>query len=366
MGIVIHNETTGNNRVFGLNFRQAIGALVLSALAFAFAGETRALTCTPGVNVTSSGFTLGCATPALWAVLAINQPESGKTLDFKAGSGTTGSTQGMQVGIYGGTLKTSSTSTFSGNLVDTSGVYPSGMATNASGVQSGTVVQDDALVTQARADALNAVSKIATYVSTTTSDRHFSSSIGNAQTPMTINALHSGLNLVTIAGNIDISGASEILNFSNSGFSNVQFLVNITGNFKVDNGAQVTLSGLAASDILFNLAGSSSTFTLDHGSRVSGIILDGGGGGDDKIQGGSTLFGAMIGGGNITLDNASFVKNQMTPFGCNVDQQGALTCVIYRAVEPGTVALLLFGLFGVVRTRRTRALASHQAVPSAA
>ena len=55
--------------------KSGFAAALIVALFFASSDDARALTCTPGVAfvttgaASAQGFTLGCATPALWAVL---------------------------------------------------------------------------------------------------------------------------------------------------------------------------------------------------------------------------------------------------------------------------------------------------------
>ena len=340
-------------------------ALLAAAYAVGHSGNALALSCTPGVSIASSGFTLGCATPALWAVLAVNQPAAGgTTLDFKGGSGTYGSTAGMQVGIVGGNIKTTSTSQFSGNIVVTDGIFPSAQATdtnnvslNSSAMLTGSpaykIAIDDALLLQARADAISSVSAINTYVTNNyAGGQHFDSGISAAST---ITATHGGLNLITVGtsgSSKDINLDGSTLAFSTGGFADVQFLVEVTGSLKLNHGAQVNVSGtgLVATDVLFDIE-TGGALTMDNGSSLSGIVLDAGGSGNDTINHSSVLYGELIGGAGITLDNASSVKNKSAPFGCTVNDNGSLTCTIRTAPEPGTIALLALGLLGIFGAR---------------
>ena len=363
--------------------RLTLLALIAAVFAVAHSGGALALSCTPGVSVSASGYSLGCATSQLWAILEINQAGSGgTTLDFKNGSGTYGSTAGMQVGVYGGTVKTTDISKFSGNMLVTDGIYPSDQATNTTAVNlgAGGVLQgnvglaspyssdkigvSDQLLTQARADALSATTLLTSYALSHI-DIAYSSGI-NAAT--TITATHGGLNVIQIGTSgsnkdINLDGVSDKLTFATGGFLNVSFLVEVTGNLKLNHGAQVVLgSGLDPSKVLFDIV-YNGALTMNSNSVLRGIVLDAGGSGADSIDNGSVLYGELIGGAGITLDHASSVQNNsvfgaivngVTYSGCTADTDGTLICNIRTAPEPGTIALMLIGLLGIFGARMRR------------
>jgi len=124
----------------------------VTTLLSGFSEDARALACTPGVAINSSGFTLGCATPALWSVLSINYDQKSDVgIYIKNDSGTFGSTAGMEIGVYGGKIATDSTITTADfnpivtppvglmgdkNIAVTDGVYPSTIATSTTGISN--------------------------------------------------------------------------------------------------------------------------------------------------------------------------------------------------------------------------------------
>lgn len=390
--------------------RSLAAGLLAIALFVAGAGEARAdytppsVTCTPGVRIGAlenggSGFTLGCASPALWSILSIDYGETRSYPDnvhnklrFQSGSGTANSTPGVRVGIYGGRIETSADTVFPcpvgttcappGDIVATDGIYPSTATTDVSKVYSGVVVKDNELMIAARADTLHAVDLITDYVAAHYNDantQRFDSGISSAVTPLMISAKQDGLNLITVGTDanrksINLNGVSEILKFSSGTFQNVQFIVNITEHFILDNQAQVVVStaqndnplnpnddfvspGLNYTDVLFNLSKGSGYLKMDHGSVLNGILVDSGDSGPDLITNNSILRGMMIGGGDMTLSNNSHVYNSAIPYGCQVapptdDPQNpggnpVLICLIYQAPEPATLALIALGLLSI-------------------
>ena len=355
-------------------------ALLAAVLAGAHSGAALALSCVPGVSVGSSGFTLGCAAPTIWTVLEVNENMAqGAKVTFSGNSGTSLSSAGLQVGVAGGTITDKgSVSAYSGNILVTDGSAPSTQATTKNDVQvnangtlknsssSYSLATDNALVMQARSDALASVTAIGTYLSGLLSGQYqsFTSGIANSNNPLTISATHTGLNVIqigTTAANKNINLDNTTLTFNCAAgvnCANVQFLVEVTGSLTLNHGAQIKVAGtgLDATDVLFNIEGMSSqsdgAVTLDNSSKLYGIILDVGASGDDKIDHGSTVYGSVIGGGNITFDNASSVVNNSTAYqNCTSDQTAVLTCVIRTAPEPGTIALLTLALVGLLTAR---------------
>ena len=223
-----------------------------------------------------------------------------------------------------------------------------------------TIVVNNDLLTQARVDALQAAS----WASALTANQTITTAITNAKT---INATKSGLNVVNITNGINYSGLSDILTFNVNAslYSNVEFVVNITGgNFNMASGATVVMTGgstadpFTFSDLLFNVRGAQSqNVTLGGGSQVAGIVLDVGG---DVYMDDSTVTGEVIGGHNIgvwdtstVVNNTALTSNVMD--GCTADANGILTCGIRTAVpEPGTIALLVLGLLGIFGARMRR------------
>ena len=346
--------------------RLMFSALVAVVLAGVHCGNALALTCTPGVSFnTTTGFELGCASPALWSILSVNQNltsgASAPYLQFSNGgtNGIAGSTG--NVGAYGGVKVTAdANATFVGNII----VQNTTPATDTSLVNmtsppNPTIVVDNALLTQARADALLAASQATALTANQTITTN-----GGITNATTINATKSGLNVIKITTGINLSGLSDILTFNVNAslFSNVEFVVNVTGgNFNMASGAQVVLTGgstadpFTYSDLLFNVQGAQYV-ALSSSSQVGGIILDVGG---DVYMDHSTVYGEVIGGHNIGVWDSSTVVNNTAQTstvisGCTADAQGNLTCVIRTAPEPGTIALLVLGLLGIFGARMRR------------
>ena len=323
-------------------------------------GSALALACTPGVGFnTTTGFELGCASSALWSVLSINQNVTSGAyapiLEFNNGgiNGSVGSVG--NVGAYGGVkVIADANATFSGNIMVQSGTTP---ATDTSGVimnapPDPTIVVDNALLTQARADALLAASQATALTANQT--------FGAITASKTINATKSGLNVIKLTGGIALNGALSVLTFNSGSWSDVEFVVNITGgNFSMGNYAKVVLTAGSAdpsftyTDLLFNVQGAQ-TVSLGTNSQVAGIILDVGG--NVNISH-STVTGEVIGGHDIHLWNSSTVVNNTASTatvisGCTTDPvTSVMTCVIRTAPEPGTIALLVLGLLGVFGAR---------------
>ena len=368
-----------------LSFRLSFVAILGATFLGAFSNPALALTCTSGsVNVNSAGYNLGCASPTLWAVLSYNESTSGTTraattLTVIDNAGTSLSTPGVQVGVYGGKIVTNSATNavdFAGNIVKTTtGASPSG-PTDTSGVVitspalSTIFVNDNALMLAARTDALSAVSAMGSYVasvsttSTSTTDgyQRIGSSITGA---LTINAEKDGLNVIdlTAGSGINLSGTSDVLTFNKNGKSNVQFLVNVTGNFSVASGAQIVeTGGLLPMDVLFDISSAGATINMTGtGTQVSGTLLSGSGStlsttGSATLDDGAKLFGSLIAGSNVTLASPHPAQIQdVTIQDCTAaptpTNPQMLSCVVYTP-EPATLALLLVGLLGLPTVRR--------------
>ena len=88
----------------------------------------------------------------------------------------------------------------------------------------------------------------------------------------TISATHDGQNIVC-AGDIDLSGKS-IVDLDDGGFSNVTFVVNISGKFALSGRSQMTTSGdVEPQDVLFNVLDTGQAVSFSGGSIVNGTIL---------------------------------------------------------------------------------------------
>lgn len=338
--------------------RLIVLALVAMGFAGGHSGSALALTCTPPVSFSNAaGFDLGCASPALWSVLSINAT-SGHTPLLQFSNGGTNGDQGAtgNVGAYAGVqVAADASSVFAGNIVVQTGTNTTGVDMTAP--PNPTIVVDNALLTQARADALTAATS-ATALATNalfTNKQSITTQITNATT---IYAKQSGLNVIQLTAGINLSGLADILTFSAIGstgiqYTNVEFVINITsGNFTMANQAKVVLAGgidlFTNADLLFNVQGAQ-TVALSSGSQVGGIILDVGGA---VYMDNATVFGEVIGGQAIGVWNNSRVTNnsasqQTTVSGCTVGPTGEMTCVIRTAPEPGTIALLILGLLGI-------------------
>ncbi len=202
--------------------------------------------------------TLGTAGPSNYSLLSIGTGNS--DVAFSGPGTSTGN-----VGVLSGKLSLSSSTppAIIGNVY-----YGSGASSNfsASNQLQGTVFTgQQATLTQARTDALNASSTFAGLTPT------LSVSGGAITSSMTLNG-SSGVNVVNIS-NLNLNGETLTLN----GAKGSMFVINDSGNFVLNSGKITLTGGLTANDVVFNITGPANNAVQTSGggnaSEINGIIL---------------------------------------------------------------------------------------------
>jgi len=240
---------------------------------------------------------LGAAGPGNWTVLEVGT--GSLNISVNAGglpNGITGN-----VGLNGsGTLALTGTTFVQGNVVVAQNVNQ--VTTSGAAFVSGTTTVNQALLTQARADAIAAGAQ-ATYLGT----------LGSA---FNLGDVTSSLHL-TVPGvyNINSLNLNQHDKLTLGGGS---YVFNITGDFKISGDSQkagVFLdAGMSASDVLFNYTG------------AHDIAFTGGGAGDNSVLYGiilslnqkvslspGSVFGEIIGGKDIAIVSGSDVTGTPVP-----------------------------------------------------
>jgi hypothetical protein len=277
---------------------------------------------------------LGCAGPEEWAVLSlnltngtINTTPANHQLSFSGGSGQ-GGTQGSTVdtvGVYGGKVQASGGGTqLTGDIDITDGLNstPSTVVGLSAGVLLGSVVSGastDALLKQARADALAAATALGSMAATA------GLTFATLDSTQTINAKQNGLNVIHV-GNINL-GNNETLTLNTGGFSNVKFVVDISGTWAMSHGTIALGSGLDFTDVIYNDTGTGNiswSGGLATQSVATGILLAPAA----KISFTPGLWsGEVIGGADITFASGAEVRNTFR-----------------RVPEPSSLLLLIAGM----------------------
>lgn len=210
-------------------------------------------------NLLSQGINLGEAGPAShnWAIFSLGAGSDQS--DFSNGSLVYG-----DVALAGnGKLKMSGGSMISGNVYrHTSG------SVNLSGgsLITGSTINNAATNTMLAQGVNDAIAASNAAYS-------LSASVGY---PTTINAnssltLSGSGNVVLKLTDFVVAGGATI---TLQGNSSTSFVINVTDDFKLSNGAQIQLSGgLTWDNVLFNIRGSGTNISLSGGSSVGGILL---------------------------------------------------------------------------------------------
>jgi hypothetical protein len=172
-------------------------------------------------------------------------------------------------------------------------------------------------------------------------------------TSLTIKALSSGQNVLNISSLSLINGT---LTFDDNGFSNANFIVNVTGGFSVSatGTSQSVINGINganASNILFNIEGTNAsavsiTDTSTAGNSIIGTILAPQR--NVTLGGGGTLVGELIAGVN-NLGQSYTLTTQSSGF--NITSY-AYVPTTSRVPEPSTIALFGTGLLALFGLRR--------------
>jgi choice-of-anchor A domain-containing protein len=301
-----------------LILRSSLAALILLA-----ALQVQATTVNPFTD-------LGSAGPSNWQILTLGGDSCGTRSG--CGSATTNLTVKNSSEVDGnvgvapkGNLNVDNSSEVYGNA----DVYSAGSVTYGWNV-SGTVTQNSATNT-----LLNNAAQAALLAYTDASGMAVTNStytnINNPGSAITITGT-AGINVIDLS-NLVLSNSSKGLTLS--GPSNAYFVINVSGNFSVTNGADITLTGgLPQYNVLYNVTGTGSavTFTGTSGSTdVQGIVLAPY---RDITLNGANVEGEVISGNlNLTVENYATVS----------------------APEPATLMFLTTGLVGMgFRIRRQR------------
>jgi hypothetical protein len=218
-----------------------------------------ALLFTPAAHAGLINETLGFAGPGYWAILSTGNPG---TTDFALnGPGTTvgnvgvGPTGKLSLDSSNGNPATA----IRGNVYLATG----SSITHPQQVQGNVVKGADALLSKAAADAKAAASTFAA-LSPTNSIKSIDNSTG------VINGT-AGVNVLNITG-LNLNQATLTLNGPKGG----QFVINDSGAFVLNSGVINLAGGLTASDVVFNLTGTSPDVHSSGGgnsSVLNGILL---------------------------------------------------------------------------------------------
>jgi hypothetical protein len=201
------------------------------------------------------------------------------------------------VGIQSGTFSLDRNSNVYGNLV-----YHRGVTRHIQGNVTGTQTQNDPAIDNALMDAL---------------------SLSNAAFAEPVTSRYAGLTMVNLnGGSLTITGSANekvVLKLTNfvlahgadftlQGTATTSFLVNITGNFALSGGSNISLLNVPVANVLFNIRGHG-TFNISGGSNISGNLLALNG--TVNISGGSNITGVVIA-NQVNLSNNSNV-NAVSP-----------------------------------------------------
>ena len=213
---------------------------------------------------------LGAA--AGFAVFALNSP--GPTQSVNLSNDTITGDVGV---ASGATVTNQASSTIIGNVfVDSGGSF------SGPGTVNGTVFTSQNLA-PARTDAINAS------ISAAALSPNFT--FGNITSTTTVSGV-SGLNVVSVTGNINLNNASLIL----SGPADAFFVVNVAGSITLAGTGGIVVGGsVAPSQLLINMTGTGSLLQTQIGNVIQGTLLGPNVGG--SLDG---AFGSVLLGGNFS------------------------------------------------------------------
>lgn len=223
---------------------------------------------------------------------------------------------------------------FSGGSIIDGTIYAGAGATlSISGGSSATggIVQPSSLVSQAITDAHTAASYYAGLTPTQT--------LANITSGGTFTG-NGGLNVYSVTGSLSLSNTTLTL----SGGANDIFVFNIYGGANTLSRSNIELSGISASQVLFNLIGSGTQLTTTGHSNTSGVFLAENGALD--IQGGIHTAN-FIAGNSLTWQSGVNVTQATSYNVAPVPELGSL------AMSGGAVLLV-----GLLLWRRQRASAA--------
>jgi hypothetical protein len=259
--------------------------------------------------------TLGSAGPADWSLLQIDGGNVSLANASNAGFIT------GNVGLNGGNFSDSGVP-ITGNIIF--GTAASGIS-SATGLVTGSITENQALLTTAATDATNASSTFAGLAPTLSN-----TSISGTTT---IN-LAPGINVADLTG-INLGG-SNVLTLNGPAGSEVIF--NISGGLTLNSGRVALTGGLTPADVVFNLTGNQPFATsggLNQESVLAGIVLNPHG--QVHLTPGA-VTGEIIAGDNI-----------------NIASGGSIASPVPETSSLGLVAAVGLAVMGrcAVRRRRT-------------
>jgi hypothetical protein len=204
--------------------------------------------------------------------------------------GTFDNTGGKVTGNIGvaasGTIANDSGSTITGNIYESAAGQYSGLG----GSLSGTTTVNATLMASNLTGATTASSDATALTATQT----FASGISAATTITGV----AGVNVIDVTGNISISSGNLTLN----GPATAYFVINITGNITTSGSVSFLLTGgVKASDVLYNLSGTSANFSQSSTGTLNGIFLADGTSSQMNLGSGN-IDGEIIG-HDITADS---------------------------------------------------------------
>jgi choice-of-anchor A domain-containing protein len=167
------------------------------------------------------------------------------------------------IGIDQGKFTLSGGSDVFGDLI-----YHKGVAFNTSGGSiHGRAYSDDPLIDSALMDAQML------------SDAAFAEPVTPRYATLTsVNLNHSSLSITGGANEKVVLRLTDFVltdnsTFTLSGTATTSFIINVTQNFSLTSHSHISLVNVPASNVLFNLRGTRSTFALKGGSTMSGTLL---------------------------------------------------------------------------------------------
>jgi hypothetical protein len=247
-----------------------------------------------------------------------------------------------------GSIKYQGTDSISGNVYKDSGVSTSGSArvSGSTITQSMTTAMNDATTASTDAAALTATKGL--------TDQGGSITVGSGQS-VTIKAMTNlSENVLDISS---LSLTNGTLTFDDNGFTGAKFIVNITGNFTVSSSGALKsiiqgINGASASDIIFNIEGTSSSAVSITGNSTNAII------GtilapqrNVSLSGGGTLTGALLAGVNSA--GKSYTVTEASS-GFNINGFAYVPQSTVHTPEPPSIAVYGVGIGALLMLRRRR------------
>jgi hypothetical protein len=274
-------------------------------------------------RATSTPITLGTAT-AYGLFTGVNEATNINGA-FKL-TGNLGLASGYNFTIYGTNSQTGTTYYQpSGNWTD-HGTY------TTAGSTSTTLTQpvSDAITASANAAALTATAGLADQGGSLTSS-------------VTINAVTNLSENVLDLSSVNLT--SGTITFNNNGQSGAKYIINVTGGFQLSGVTIAVAGGAAASDIIFNIEGTSQTVSITGGTTLGALLVPNS---NVTIGGGGSLTGELIAGVNNASKGYTLTEQSS---GYNITDLAYIPRTV-SAPEPSSIALFGAGLAVFAAIRR--------------